>query len=1768
MHSHRPFRSPEARSPAVPAGRAPSVVGTTLGLWPRTVTGRPQRRWAWAGVLALGWAGLACDSGGNGAGRVAGTGGGPGQISGPALGRPDRAIGTLLGVDEAGLVGTVTGGQMLLQIPVKNPSLFITRGELVATITSVDGQQSFASQRVPYAVGGGQSMVVSTTLAIPAGVAAQPDWSAFNLVIEGSSQSLRVVRSLLLVAGAYDVELEGPASVSTSRQASYRVRASSPTTHAPLVGVPVWLVIRNGATVVSTYQGTTGDKGDAIFDVGLDTVGDVTVEATCNTQGTTTTISDGAKVQAPGNKVLLTTDKPIYQPGQIIHLRALALDQATQAPVTAQPVVFEIQDGKGNKIYKRSLTSDGYGLASADFQLGQVVNLGTFQASVQVGAGGQKATKSVTVSRYALPKFKLDLAADKPWYTPGQTVAGTIDAHYFFGKPAAAADVTIEASTLDVGQTVFAKVIGKTDAAGHYAYTVALPSGLVGLPIQQGSGVVNLHVQVTDSAGQVVTGDEVVTVAARGLRLALVPESTVLVPALANRLNLFVTDPLGNPVTGAAVDVAADGGVVAFTGTTDAFGQASFDWTPAAPSGGAANVGAGAGQSLMVHAVTKDGLSVSEPFMLDLQAGGSHVLVRTDAAVYGLGDTVSVDISTSADQSFVYVDWLNNGQDVDMQTLDVKNGVAHFTKTVDTGLVGSNRVDAYVVDPGGNIVRTGRTVFVRDRGALSVDLATDQPQYAPGAPATLTLSVTDETGAPTVAALGVQVVDQAVFALVDARPGLLQTYFQLDAAFAQPSYEIRPPVVDVSQLLFHDTTQTDPTGAAAAQVRAAATFAALGTSPLSGIHKSSWQDLTPAVVQKLLPFYQAAKLALAPAVMKAANDAIAALGTKGCTPQAYYCSTLQKTFMQALQDEAASRLVAYDFWGNAYVAGESSGYNDLLRLTTAGPDEKPGTGDDGSLVFLISDVKLSVDLTNARGGFAAGGGVIPVGAAGAVNAGAGPVAGTGGASAAAPMTPTGASTGGSTAGTADSSAPRVRQDFPETLYVNPELITGPDGKATVTLDMADSITEWRVSTLAHTQAGKLGGGVGGVRVFQDFFVDVDFPATLTRGDQVEFPIAIYNYLTTAQTVHIALAPGTWYTALGATTADVALAAGQVTGIRFPVRVDGVGRQTLTVQATGGTHADAVARSVLVLPDGMGVPLAQSGSLGAGAVTRTVVFPANAIAGSEQLYLNVFPAYLSQVVQGMDSMLQVPNGCFEQTTSTAWPNVLVTDYLKQTGQLKPDIQLKAESLMSAGYQRLLTFEHAGGGFSWFGEQDPKPFLSVTAFGLMEFSDMAKVQTVDPAMLARTTAWLVGQQGNDGSWAGDQSEFFTFQTSIVRNTAFVVWALAASGYQGPELARGLAFVKQNLGGSGSGSGTTGQATDAYTLGIVANAFLNGAPSDPFTGQVVAQLAALAHTGSTAAVPVGPATGTGGAGAGVGGMGGATNNGATTDVVSWDTAGTQTNFYSQGNDGAVATTALAVQALLTAGGYKDLVDKGIAFLTGSRDAYGNFGSTQATIWTLRALLLAAKTGTEAAVGSFGVDVDGTTFSQLMLTADQSDVMTTVDLASLATVGSHSIGLRFAGTGKVSYNLVAQHNIPWTAMPAPSPTGPLSVSVSYDKTSITLDQTVAETVTLRNNTKKTENMILVTVGIPPGFQVVTDDLDAYKAQQVLSTYELTARQLILYVSTLAPSATQKFLYHLQATMPVKASDGGTVAALYYQPDQKTSAPAVTLQAMAAAGQ
>ena len=53
----------------------------------------------------------------------------------------------------------------------------------------------------------------------------------------------------------------------------------------------------------------------------------------------------------------------------------------------------------------------------------------------------------------------------------------------------------------------------------------------------------------------------------------------------------------------------------------------------------------------------------------------------------------------------------------------------------------------------------------------------------------------------------------------------------------------------------------------------------------------------------------------------------------------------------------------------------------------------------------------------------------------------------------------------------------------------------------------------------------------------------------------------------------------------------------------------------------------------------------------------------------------------------------------------YPNVMVLDYMKQAGQISPELQMQAEEFVAQGYQRLLSFEVPGGGFSLFGRPLP-------------------------------------------------------------------------------------------------------------------------------------------------------------------------------------------------------------------------------------------------------------------------------------------------------------------------------------------------------------------------------------------------------------------------------------------------------------------------------
>src|SRR5262249_26373678 len=127
-------------------------------------------------------------------------------------------------------------------------------------------------------------------------------------------------------------------------------------------------------------------------------------------------------------KILLVTDKPLYQPGQVIHIRALALRSFDLKPVADSPLLFEVEDAKGNKVFKREYRTSEFGVASVDFQLADEVNMGDYRIRAMLGQ--HQADKTIAVKRYVLPKFKTELTADKRFYLPKETLHAELQTDY------------------------------------------------------------------------------------------------------------------------------------------------------------------------------------------------------------------------------------------------------------------------------------------------------------------------------------------------------------------------------------------------------------------------------------------------------------------------------------------------------------------------------------------------------------------------------------------------------------------------------------------------------------------------------------------------------------------------------------------------------------------------------------------------------------------------------------------------------------------------------------------------------------------------------------------------------------------------------------------------------------------------------------------------------------------------------------------------------------------------------------------------------------------------------------------------------------------------------------------------------------------------------------------------------------------------------------------------------------------------------------------
>ncbi|MHC5038620.1 MAG: MG2 domain-containing protein [Planctomycetota bacterium] len=241
----------------------------------------------------------------------------------------------------------------------------------------------------------------------------------------------------------------------------------------------------------------------------------------------------------------LTTDKPIYQPAQEMHIRALILRKFDLKPLAGEKILIEIEDPKGNKVFKKEETLSKFGIAATKFILADEVSLGRY--TVRLKSDSAKAEKKVTVDRYVLPKFKVKCKLEKDFYFPKEMVKGKLAVDYFFGKPVVDAKVEVKASTFEVSFRKFATWQGKTGEGGECEFEIKLPDYFVGQPLMQGKGLVKFDIQVTDTADHKEKKTVNTTVSEGSLVIHAFPEGGRVVRGLENGVFIATTYPDGSP---------------------------------------------------------------------------------------------------------------------------------------------------------------------------------------------------------------------------------------------------------------------------------------------------------------------------------------------------------------------------------------------------------------------------------------------------------------------------------------------------------------------------------------------------------------------------------------------------------------------------------------------------------------------------------------------------------------------------------------------------------------------------------------------------------------------------------------------------------------------------------------------------------------------------------------------------------------------------------------------------------------------------------------------------------------------------------------------------------------------------------------------------------------------------------------------------------------------------------------------------------------------
>jgi hypothetical protein len=392
----------------------------------------------------------------------------------------------------------------------------------------------------------------------------------------------------------------------------------------------------------------------------------------------------------------------------------------------------------------------------------------------------------------------------------------------------------------------------------------------------------------------------------------------------------------------------------------------------------------------------------------------------------------------------------------------------------------------------------------------------------------------------------------------------------------------------------------------------------------------------------------------------------------------------------------------------------------------------------------------------------------------------------------------------------------LRSRFLSTAFFSRGVITGADGTARVRMRLPDNLTRWRVMGAAADTGDRFGSGESSITARKELQVTPALPRFLTEGDLVDASVVVHNHTGSAGTARVTLEVAGAELA-GPSEQSIELADGERQSVRFTVLGRNPGTATFRARTSLGGEQDGFELALPVHPaTAWNTAMVGDGRI-EGTASAEVVMPAGAKPGTAELIVTLSPSVLASLDSGVQSLIDYPNGCLEQTTSGLIPMLLLADLV--SGSAAPMLEgPEHRARMNDAIAHVLTHQNEDGGFGLWPSSESEGFL--TAYGLWGLITAREHgYDVPDARVTRAIAYLRTHTGHGTDMHG--------QFNDAETEPFAAYVLARADQGNRALSTSLASREASL--------------SRFSVALVANALGSDGSAPLFTALERAEIAA---------------------------------------------------------------------------------------------------------------------------------------------------------------------------------------------------------------------------------------------------------------------------------------------------------------------------------------